>query len=317
MLILTHKYLDMKKIILFTSLFLSSFYSFFAFATTKWFDIIGNTSGYYYHKILSPTLQGTAVQNLLFNIFFVLAWFLFTVALIVAFIAAIKLFISDNSGEDFSKWTNTLLWSVAWLLLVALSYWFVRTLSENILQWWRVELSVDIIYRATINIVYPLLNFLRYIAAISFFIVIIYAFYRIIFAWWDEEGFQNWKKTFIASTIGFIIMLVAEPIVRMSYGGNNCSWKKLFGISTECGKNNTFDTSIFLDTAVKIIIFLNWFVALVTLIMIMYAGFLVLTGSWDEEKNQKAKRIITYAIIGVLIILFSYVIYRAFLFNVT
>jgi hypothetical protein len=39
------------------------------------------------------------VQNLLFNIFFVLAGFLFIVALIVAFVAAIRLLISDNGEE--------------------------------------------------------------------------------------------------------------------------------------------------------------------------------------------------------------------------
>jgi hypothetical protein len=49
----------------------------------------------------------------------------------------------------------------------------------------------------------------------------------------------------------------------------------------------------------------------------MYAGFLILTGGGDEEKSEKAKKIITYAIIWVLIILFSYVIYRAFLFNIS
>jgi hypothetical protein len=44
--------------------------------------------------------------------------------------------------------------------------------------------------------------------------------------------------------------------------------------------------------------------------MIMYAGFLILTGSGDEEKSDRAKRTISYAIIGVIILLFSYVIYR-------
>jgi hypothetical protein len=48
---------------------------------------------------------------------------------------------------------------------------------------------------------------------------------------------------------------------------------------------------------VKIIVFLNGFIALVTMIMIMYAGFLILTGGGDEEKSEKAKKIITYAII--------------------
>ena len=44
--------------------------------------------------------------------------------------------------------------------------------------------------------------------------------------------------------------------------------------------------------------------------MIMYAGFLMLTGGGDEEKSDVAKKTITNAIIGMVILLFSYVIYR-------
>jgi len=47
----------------------------------------------------------------------------------------------------------------------------------------------------------------------------------------------------------------------------------------------------------KIIVFLNGFLALVVLIMILYAGFLILTGAGDEEKNDKAKKTISYALI--------------------
>lgn len=267
----------------------------------------------YYYRIIG-FFDGHGAENILINVFFVLASFLFVVALIVAFFAAIRLFISGNSSEDFSKWSNTLIWSVAGLLLVSLSYGFMMILNKNILANW-AGFTVSTVYNTTIDLIYPILNFLRYIAAICFFIVIIYAFYRIIFAWWDEEGFQNGKKTFIAASLGFVIMLLAEPIVRMSYGWSNCGGDKLFWIPTGC-VNRTFDAGIFLNLVIKIIIFLNWFIALITVIMIMYAGFLILTGGGDEEKSQKAKRIITYAIIGVLIILFSYVIYRIFLFNI-
>lgn len=294
------------------------------FSGTSGIETLGNANGktwgdYYYKNFFSASLHGTAAQNLLFNIFFVLAGFLFVVALIVAFMAAIRLFMSNNSEEDFSKWLNTLLWSILWLFLVAISYTFVKTLSETVLQWWwdNIELNAQTIYRATINIIYPILNFLRYVAAICFFCVIVYAFYRIIFSLWNEEWFQNGKRIFITATIGFIIMLLAEPIVKMAYGGDNCFIDSATETLWNCGvKERFFDANIFLDTAVKIIIFLNGFIALVTVLMIMYAGVLILTGWWDEEKSEKAKKIITYAIIGVLIIVFSYVLYRALLFIV-
>jgi len=65
-----------------------------------------------------------------------------------------------------------------------------------------------------------------------------------------------------------------------------------------------------MGTIARIIIFMNSFIALIVMIMIIYAGFLVLTGGGDEEKNDKAKKTITYAIIGILLLIFSFVIYK-------
>ncbi|MFA6079872.1 MAG: hypothetical protein WC753_00095 [Candidatus Gracilibacteria bacterium] len=274
---------------------------------------IGQTGSYY--QQFNTYITGQGAQNILVNLFFILAGILFIVAVIVAFFAAIRLFVSDNSGEDFSKWAMTLTWSIVGLLLVSFAYGILYTFEHNVLNY-NVGFNIDTIYEITVGIVYPILNFLRYIAAIMFFIVLIFAFYKIIIAGGDEEGFQNGKKTFIAAAMGFIIMVLAEPIVRMVYGGYDCHGKKFFGIPTEC-VNRQFNPDGFFNLVIKIIIFLNGFIALVTVIMIMYAGFLVLTGGGDEEKSEKAKKTILYAIIGVLIILFSYVIYRAFLFNIT
>lgn len=33
---------------------------------------------------------------------------------------------------------------------------------------------------------------------------------------------------FITSVLGFIIMMIAEPLVRMAYGGGNCGGNKIF-----------------------------------------------------------------------------------------
>jgi len=280
---------------------------------TPWLTQILNPN--YYYSQWSTSIDGEWAKNILINLFFVLAGMLFVVAVIVAFFAAIRLFISDNSGEDFSKWAKTLAWSVAGLLLVSIAYGVLYTFEHNVLNT-NAGFNVRTIYEATVGIIYPLLNFLRYIAAIVFFIVLIYAFYKIIVARWDEEGFQNGKKTFIAAAIGFLIMVLAAPIVRMVYGWSDCHGDTLFGIPTEC-VNRQFNPDDFFDIIIRIIIFLNWFIALVTFIMIIYAGFLVLTGGGDEEKSEKAKKTIIYAIIGILIILFSYVIFRAFLYNVT
>jgi hypothetical protein len=125
----------------------------------------------------------------------------------------------------------------------------------------------------------------------------------------DEESVSDGRKVFFWAVIGFVIMMIAEPLVKMVYGSNTCWGKTLFGVPIECTQR-VLNASWSLGVIAKIIVILNGFIALTTVIMIMYAGFLILTGGGDEEKNDKAKKTIAYALIGVVILLFSYVIYR-------
>lgn len=252
-------------------------------------------------------VDGTGVRNVLINIFKNLAVVVFIIAVLIAFISVIRLLASKNDEEDFSTWIQTLVWSVAGLFLISIAYTVIRQFETRVFS--TQTISTQTVYNVVINIVYPILNFLRYIAATVFFLWAIYAFYRIVTAGGNEEWFEDGKKIFIGSIIGFIIMMIAEPLVRIAYGWGNCSGNRVFGVPTNC-TNRVLDAWGVLGTVAKIIIFMNGFLALIVLIMVMYAGFLVLTGAGDEEKNDKAKKTITYALVGVLILIFSYVIYR-------
>ncbi len=58
--------------------------------------------------------------------------------------------------------------------------------------------------------------------------------------------------------------------------------------------------------AQSIVVYLLGFVTLVAVIYIIYAGFQVLIGGGDEEKMKKAKNIILYVIVGIVLMWFSY-----------
>lgn len=260
-----------------------------------------------YYNYSGGNTDGTGIRNVLIQIFKSLAIAVFILAVIIAFISVIRLLTSGNGEEDFSTWMMTLVWSIAGLFLISIAYTIIRQFETRVFS--EQTINTQTVYNAVINIIYPLLNFLRYIAATCFFLTAIYAFYRIVTSAGNEEGFDEGKKIFIGSIIGFVIMMIAEPLVRIAYGGGKCGGNTIFGVPTNC-TNRVFDASSVLGTIAKIIVFLNGFIALVVIIMIIYAGFLVLTGAGDEEKNDKAKKTISYALIGVIILIFSYVIYR-------
>ncbi|MDD4352125.1 MAG: pilin [Candidatus Gracilibacteria bacterium] len=60
--------------------------------------------------------------------------------------------------------------------------------------------------------------------------------------------------------------------------------------------------------------FINWilgFVGLIAVIMFIYAGFLYLTAGGNDENTGKAKKIMMYTIIGIILIMLAYTIVAA------
>ena len=60
------------------------------------------------------------------------------------------------------------------------------------------------------------------------------------------------------------------------------------------------------DYIVNVVNFVLGFLGLVAIIMVIYGGFLYVTAAGEEEKTTKGKKSVTYAMIGIVIILISF-----------
>ncbi len=125
------------------------------------------------------------MRNVLIQVFKALAIVVFVLAVLIAFISVIRLLVSKNDEEDFSTWVQTLVWSIAGIFLISIAYTVIRQFETRVFN--TQNISTQTVYNTVINIVYPILNFLRYIAATVFFLGTIYAFYRIVTAGGNEE----------------------------------------------------------------------------------------------------------------------------------
>ena len=68
----------------------------------------------------------------------------------------------------------------------------------------------------------------------------------------------------------------------------------------------------FREAIVNFLEFILTFLGLIAIAFIIYAGFLLVVAGGDEEQVGKAKKIILYAGIGIIVILFSYAIVQFF-----
>lgn len=142
----------------------------------------------------------------------------------------------------------------------------------------------------------------------------IYAFYRLVTADGNEEAVKSGRMTVVYAFIGFLIVYFARAIVEAFYGHISCESFSL-GFITIQGEQctNTLDITEGSDIIIKIINWFNGFVAIIVLIMILYAGAQILLSQGDEEKVKKGKQSLLYIAIGLLILVANYLILTFFL----
>ncbi len=123
---------------------------------------------------------------------------------------------------------------------------------------------------------------------------------------------MNRLAKFIHSLV--VLCILASPLTVLAQTppasspgvGLNFSFSKVNEIRDTAGVRNYGDNlSLFIFTVLKVILGL---IATLAAAAIIYAGILLVTDLGNEEGVEKAKKIILYAVIGLILIGFSVVI---------
>lgn len=145
------------------------------------------------------------------------------------------------------------------------------------------------------NLIAPLIGLLETLASLFFIAIAIFAFYRLITANGNEDAISKAKNTIIYAIIGFMIVRFARAIVEAFYGKIDCESFSFLGVAIESGNcyvEANYDSGI--QIIINVINWLNGFVAIAVILMIMYAGAQILLSAGDEEKLKKGKQALIY-----------------------
>jgi len=231
------------------------------------------------------------------NIFFVLATIYFL-------IICLKLIFAGNTEEEVWKFKKWIIWITVGLIVMQIAFVFTQILFD---QWVSAALGGTLVE----NLVLPMIALIQTLASIFFIAVAIFAFYQLVTANGNEEAIKSWKMTIFYALIGFLIVKVAQTIVEAFYGRINCSAWWVIAWGTNCV--NVSQMSDWIQLIIRIINWLNWFIAIVVLIMIIYAGAQILLSAGDEEKIKKWKQALIYIAIGLFILAVNFLIVTFFL----
>lgn len=226
------------------------------------------------------------------NIFFVLAWIYFL-------IITIRFLVSWSSDEAFWKYKKWIIWITIWIVVMQLSYSFVVTIFDRSLS----SFASNFIW----NIIEPLINLISTLASIFFLFIAIYTFIRLMSSWWDKEKLTKWINSILYAVIWIALIKFSRILVEWIYWTYWINQAWTITITTEKWFSSV--TIMFFN----FMNWLNWFVAIWTVIMIIYAWTQILLSNWDTEKVKKWRKLILYAWIWIMILASSYLFLSFFI----
>ena len=257
----------------------------------------------------SPSMEGkdgileafTTIAFQIKNIFIVLA-------VLFLIFSVIRLLFSPNDEESVKKWKNNIIWVSVGIFVMQIAFSVWKTM---IIQDIGTNIDAKLGWAIWLQVFSPIVGILQLLASFGFLLMIVYAFYTIVWWAWDEEKLKKWKSTILYWLIGFFLIRLPEPIIRSLYGSPDCKEAGIVTIGTcEIWKQ---DVQWAVNIIGKIILYVNGFLMLVCVLLVLYVGWLVLFSAGDEEKLKKAKSTLLYVAIWFIILIGSHTIFRFFI----
>jgi Type IV secretion system pilin len=237
--------------------------------------------------------------------------FFFIASTIYFMIIVLKVLMTDHTSEEVEHFKKWILWITIWLIVMQIAYSFVK-LGYDRWVWETVAFSI------VDGIINPLIRLLELLTSIFFLGMMFYAFYRMVTSNGAEDKIKTAKMTIIYAIVGFIVVRFAKALVEAVYGTAKCT-QVIGGIiqinDGNCINPARIEWSVWI--VINIINWLNSFVWIVVVIMILYAGFIVFTSAGDEEKLKKAKRIILYVAIWMFVLVVNWLLLTFFILPTT
>jgi len=249
------------------------------------------------------TLWEKWIKNLILNLARDLKILLYTIILLLWIIVVMKLIFSKWWEDDIKKLKNWIIYLTIWIILIQSSSVFWKVLFDK-------SVNVSLANDFSEKLLQPIINLFYTLAAFVFIFVAIVAFYKIVFAWWNDDWIKKWKQTIIQALIWFIVIKFAKILVDNTYRPDCDNWKIIKVAWTTVCENITQNAQIIMI----ILNWINWFLWIVIILMIIYAWFLYITSWWKEDNQKKAKNIIVYIAIWLLILVSSYLILTFFIY---
>jgi Type IV secretion system pilin len=240
----------------------------------------------------------TVIQKFLID----LAPFVTTVLIIFG---GYEYFVDEQAKKTSAK--STIFAAISGYIIIILAPVITKVIRDT----FNGDVNKPIDPTALISLLEQFTNLLIDLSSIAAVVVIVLGGYAYFLQFFinagKQEGKLNGRELLIAGIIGLIVTTIAKPLVSFI--------KSIFG-PTSSGTLELKTESIITFVRNVLANFLIPFASVVTLICIVASAYLWLTAGSDEERVKNAKKTLTAALIGLVIVLLSTTIVQLIIYFV-
>lgn len=248
-----------------------------------------------------PNYEGAyQVRNFITVIIQFIEKMMVPVAIIFLLWAALNLLIQRGDEEQFSKRIRQVIWTGVGFMMFAFAFAIVDYMffgvQGQILQGDNIELFGKWTNREVMGFIQFISSFAVAIAV--FFLV--FGAVQLILLGEQEEQMSKIKRQIIFTILGILMIAFANTIASIFFAGTP-------------GGDISVDSTLLIREAVRWINIILGFIALGAVIAIIWAGIQMIIHFGNEEALGRSKKIILYAIIGLVLAFSAFSIVRFFL----
>ena len=241
--------------------------------------------------------------NTIMNVAWNLKNLFIAIAVVMLVVSVLRLLFSKGGDDDVKKWKSSIVWSTIGIIVMQSAYVFVSTLYDVNVDGFAAKNFYD-------AIVQPFTAMLEMLASFAFLAMVFVAFFKLVSAGGDEEKAKAAKRSIFVGIVGFMIIKIPKALVQSIYGTVNCEHR--LGIIGTC-KLEDPNVGEAVSIMTSVLNYVNGFLAIVTILLIIWAGWLVVSSGGDDEKLKQAKNIVKYIFIGIFLLVSSYILFNFFL----
>lgn len=247
----------------------------------------------------NPDLSNKTTESVVVNIVYrsvnIVKFIMGVIAFLMGSLYVILLVFSRGDTEVLEKTKTGFLWMFVGFLVIMGAQTIadifnpIQSTKENLINY---ETGKDLIKNIA--------DWLKWLLGSTAVIIMSISGLKMITARGDEETIKEEKTNLIYGSIGLLVVLLASGIINAIYVVNN-------------GEVKLAESSNGILQIAGVIRLILLFLAPLTIVFTIYAGFIYLKALSNEDETKNAKKIITYGIIGMIFIYSSYTIVNTFI----